>query len=107
MVALEEGAMPHRGRRSCEAGLWFLSVWEHVLTPRDRDLNPVLGPVVTTPCFLLYHRATASAKLPSTALCTVKPLGLKNAALASCGTASTPTSSNGCAVSMVQIYLDD
>ena len=47
--------MPHRGRRSCQAGLWFLSVWEHVLTPRDRDLNPVLGPVVIAPSFLLYH----------------------------------------------------
>jgi hypothetical protein len=48
--------MPHRGRRSCQAGLWFLSVWEHVLTPRDRDLNPVLGPVVIAPNCLLYHR---------------------------------------------------
>jgi len=45
--------MPHRGRRSYQAGLWFLSVWEHVLTPRDRDLNPVLGPVVIAPGFLL------------------------------------------------------
>ena len=45
--------MPHRGRRSCQAGLWFLSVWEHVLTPRGRDLNPVLGPVVIAPGFLL------------------------------------------------------
>jgi hypothetical protein len=43
--------MPHRGRRSCQAGFWFLSVWEHVLTPRDRDLNPVLGPVVIAPIF--------------------------------------------------------
>src|SRR5262249_45454395 len=34
------GAVPHRGRRSCRAGLWFLSVWEHVLTPRVKDLNP-------------------------------------------------------------------
>src|SRR5512145_2052251 len=55
-MALGEGAMPHRGRRSCQAGLGFLSVWEHVLTPRDRDLNPVLGPVVIAPSFPLYHR---------------------------------------------------
>ena len=32
--------MPHRGRRSCEAGWWFPGCEEHVQTPQDRDLNP-------------------------------------------------------------------
>jgi hypothetical protein len=42
-MCVSQQAVPHGGRRSCQAGSWFRGCTAHVQTPQDSDLNPGLG----------------------------------------------------------------